>query len=422
MRRQLHRLLYLPDRKADAVWLFLRWAALPVTDRRWAAPLAAIALGFGLFVGVAIGPGTAGTFATGAAQVIEIPGLVGGADDGAGAGEAEAAAPSAAHNTGRVGGGGGAATTATSMLPPVAPSEPEGGESSQPPSRPEQDSAPPAGETAPERETLAGVVVHVNPAAVSYTLADTGGTLDVIHAAKAPRPGTRVTVPVRTLANGTFAEAGTRTRSGERMRATVNGIVTYVDSTPAAPAYTVSARGASILVHVHPDPAGVAPAMPALGAFAKVAVEIEKRMAPPAASGEAGEDAPATEGAPASCGPDPSQPSPPPVEAGAVLWQQEVSAAGAPFAYSDFEGIVEALCPDSGQLLLSADDVDESAHDLLFSVPPTIDVAPLKPGQSIVATATIGADGSLTLTGLASDERTKGAEDESAAQGDLAPR
>ena len=36
----------------------LRWAALPIIDRRWTAPLSAIALGFGLFVGVAIGPGT----------------------------------------------------------------------------------------------------------------------------------------------------------------------------------------------------------------------------------------------------------------------------------------------------------------------------------------------------------------------------
>ena len=45
----------------------LRGAALVVTDRRWAAPLSAMALGFGLFVGVAIGPGAAGTLATGAA-------------------------------------------------------------------------------------------------------------------------------------------------------------------------------------------------------------------------------------------------------------------------------------------------------------------------------------------------------------------
>ena len=54
----------------------LRWAALPVTNRRWAAPLAALALGFGLFAGVAIGPGATGTLATGAPQVIELPSLL----------------------------------------------------------------------------------------------------------------------------------------------------------------------------------------------------------------------------------------------------------------------------------------------------------------------------------------------------------
>src|SRR5262245_25747656 len=55
-----------------AVSRVLQPMALVVTDRRWAAPLSALALGLGVFVGVAIGPGAAGTFATGS-QVVEIP-------------------------------------------------------------------------------------------------------------------------------------------------------------------------------------------------------------------------------------------------------------------------------------------------------------------------------------------------------------
>ena len=52
-----------------ANWI-VRGFALVVTDRRWAAPLSAMALGFGLFVGVAIGPSAAGSLA-GTAQIAE---------------------------------------------------------------------------------------------------------------------------------------------------------------------------------------------------------------------------------------------------------------------------------------------------------------------------------------------------------------
>jgi hypothetical protein len=70
-------------------------------------------------------------------------------------------------------------------------------------------------------------------------------------------------------------------------------------------------------------------------------------------------------------------------------------------------------------LLISADDIRESRHDLVFAVPATIDTAKLEVGGSVLSTATIGGDGALALTGLASDERTKGAEDAKAIQGDL---
>ncbi len=442
----------------------LRWAALPVTDRRWAAPLSAVALGFGLFVGVAIGPGAAGTFATGAAQVIEIPGFIGGTGSGDGGGEGGGPATTAS-SAGAASGGGGSSIPTESALPSFAPSELESEPSeapaptSSPPKSPAEEEAP-----EPEEEALAGIVLHVNPAAGSYTIAEPGGTLDVLHAGKPPQPGTKVSVPVRLLANGTFAEAGARIRSGERDRATFSGIVTYVDPTPAAPAYTVSKRGASVLVHVHPDPAAAAPTLPALGAFAKVAVDIEKpqSLAPAPASASSATPAesvpdqsteppapPANEAPPApseptppppaepipvpppapaepapalappSCAPDPSQPSLPAARPRAILWQRQISAPGAPFTAGDLAGMVKAVCPATAQLLVSADDVGESGHDLLLAVPPGIDTAKLKVGQSVLATATIGADASLSLTGLASDERLKGADDAKATQGDL---
>ena len=404
----------------------LRWAALPVTDRRWAAPLSAVALGFGLFVGVAIGPGAAGTFATGAGQIIEIPGLVASADSGEGT---EAGPPSPAAGSGGSSTGGEASMPVESALPPLASSELESEPAATPEPSPPKESAPKPEE--PEELTLSGVVVHVNPAAGSYTLAEFGGTLDVVHAGKPPAPGTVVSVPARLLANGTFAEAGQRIRSGTRDRATFSGIVTYVDPTPAAPAYSVSKRGVSVLVHVRPDPSGAAPPLPALGSFAKVAVDVEKAQPVPpseivpATPGEpaSAPPAPIVEPAPAppACAPDPTQPPPAAIQPKAILWQRQVSAPGAPFVSSDFTGIVEAVCAEAGKLLISADDIRASGHDLLFTVPATIETTKLEVGQSIAAMATIGTDGSLELTGLASDERTKGADEKGALQGDLIP-
>jgi len=428
----------------------LKWAALPVTDRRWAAPLSAVALGFGLFVGVAIGPGAAGTFATGAAQIIEIPGFSGGVDSGDGG----SSSPSAAVDEG--GGGESSVPAAETALPPFASAEGEAepAEATTPPATHEPPVA--AEEPDPEEEALAGIVLHANPAAASYTIVEPAGTLDVVHAAKPPPAGAKVGVPVRLLANGTFAEAGKWTKSGLRTRATLSGTVTYVDSTATAPAYTVSKRGVSVLVHVHPDPTGAAPTLPALGAFASVAVEIEKLAPAPPPAGASASGAPSSpipvaepvppadpeetvpppappaEPVPApappvptpapvpagpSCPPNPALP--PPAQPSAILWQRQVKTQGKPFTYGDFAGIVEALCPDSGQLLLSADDIRESGHELSFAVPATIETAKLEVGQSILATATIAADGALALTGLASDERTKGAEDAKSIQGDL---
>ncbi len=396
------------------------WAALPVLDRRWAAPLSAVALGFGIFAGVAIGPGAAGTLAGGAAQVIEIP-MLGGGDEPSEAETTAEATPEPSSN-------GDGEGEATEESPFGGFSEGEFGSPTGDggPTPPPGSSSEPNEKEQSEKPSLTGVVVHVNPAAGSYTLAESKGTLDVVHAGKLPRPATKLSVPVRPLANGTFAEAGTRKRTGTQARAKLEGIVTYVDGTPAAPAYTVSKRGVSVLVHVHPDPAGAAPELPALGALAQVAIDIEKPAStsaptatsePPSLEGEA-----ITETTQPECAPDPASPSPPAIEPSAVLWQRHLDVDGAPLAYGDFAGIVTAVCPESGQLLVSADDVRESDSDLLFGSLPEleIDLTRLDVGDSILATATIGTEAQLSLTGLADDEHMKGAGDVEAMQGDLA--
>jgi hypothetical protein len=362
-----------------------RGASLVVTDRRWGATLSACALGFGLFVGVAIGPGTAGTFATGPQQLIEIPSLIasgseedeGGTSGGGSSTPPASAAPSPAPT---------AESSSPEAFPSSAPLTAEPVEPPPPAEEPAPESTPPASEQQDEPETtqLAGTVVHTNPAAGSYALAIKGGELVPVHTAKLPRPGTKLSVEGVQLANGTFAEEDPPKRSGTATSTSFRGVVTFVDADPAAPAYTLSGRGASIPIQVPPDPTGAVPPLPAVGSYATVGVAIEQ---------------------------------------GAVLAQREIEVEpGEPSTYLDLSGICAGLSPETGQLLLSADDTRAGEQDLSLTVPAKIDARKLVAGDSYLATATIEPDGSLTLAGIASDEHTKGADDPADAQGDLRRR
>jgi hypothetical protein len=378
----------------------LRWAALPITDRRWAAPLSAVALGFGLFVGVAIGPGAADTVATGAARIVAIPGDAAGAVASTSEEAAEPRAPKTAKAGGSDDGVFSPESAASPSFEPLAPSEPEAAEpieTAEAPPR-EDEPAPAVEEPEADGKSLAGIVVHRNEAAGSYVVADREGSLAAVHASTAPRLGTKIEVPVRGLANGTYAERGQRRRSGTRTRASVAGTVTYVDANPAAPAYVVSARGVSMLVRVAPDPSGAPPELPLAGSLVTVAAEI--------GSVESSTEPPPTEVPPQTT---------------TVVWQRKIEIEGTPLAYADFSGIVAEVRSESRELLVSADDAGESGAVLTFALPPEeVDASRLRVGDSILATATIGPEGTLALTGLAGDEHLRGADDEGTLQGDLA--
>ncbi|HEU4944418.1 MAG TPA: hypothetical protein VFT10_04580 [Solirubrobacterales bacterium] len=394
----------------------MRAFSLVITDRRWTAPLSAAALGFGLFVGVAIGPNAAGTLA-GATQILEIPSGGGSGDEP----DLEAGGLGLAGSGGGGSGGGGASLEAPLAPAPLAPApvalspEEEAAPKQTPPASKEPN------EEDEEETELTGVVVHANPAAGSYALAIKGGELVPVHARKLPPPGAKLTVIARRLANGTFAESEPPKRSGKASQASFRGVVTYLDPNPAAPAYTVSGRGASLLVHVEPDPGGAAPQLPARGSYVTVTAEMKEPLAPPAAQPDAAEPAPAVVPTPEPiCAPDPSLPASPQIEAPAVLWQRQIEIeAGEPSAYLDLAGIVKAVCPETGHLLLSADGLAESSGDLTLTVPAKIDASKLKPGDSILATATVEPDSTLSLAGLAGDEQIKGANNPTLAQGDL---
>lgn len=384
----------------------MRAFAKVVTDRRWAPPLSAMALGFGLFLGVAIGPGVSGSVAGAPGQIVAVP-IPSSGDDAepaaaeAGAEEfAEAEEPYEAEESYEE-------PYEEEFVPEEAgpEAEPEPEENTPPASEPE------AEEEETEAVALKGTVVRANPAADSYTLAAPSGELVSVHAAKLPPAGAKLAVEATPLPNNTFAEES-RKKAGAATGASFAGVVTWVGADPAAPAYTVSGRGSSLLVHA--DPANPA-ALPALGAYAKVGVAIEPA---PAAAPEATPPAAAPQ-PPPPCAPDPAL-APLPAPATRLVQRQLEVEATDPATYVDLAGVVTALCPASGQVLISADDLRESGADLTLAVPAKIKTAKLRLGDSLLATAEVGAAGTLTLAGLASDEGLEGAEDAKSAQGDLA--
>jgi hypothetical protein len=376
----------------------LRALSLVVTDRRWAAPLSAMALGFGLFLGVAIGPGAAGSLAGDPGSIVAVappedePEAVEVASHEESLAEPEAEEPLAEPEAFEP-------SFEEPALEPAPVVEPA----------PEEEAPPaeePAEEEASEAQQLKGTVVHANPAAGSYTMAIAGDELVSVHAAKLPKAGEKLSVEGVPLPNNTFAEEG-REKAGSTRQASIRGVVTWVSADPAKPAYAVSGRGASILVQ------GAVGQLPALGAYATVGVQIE---ATPPAPAQPETPPPAPEVAP-TCAPDPALvPAPAPKQ---ILVQRSLKAEPEPATYFDLAGVVSAVCPATGQLLISADDTRSSESDLLLTVPPTIKTAKLKVGDSVVATATLEEGIPLTLTGLASDEGAKGAEDAALAFGDL---
>ncbi len=178
---------------------------------------------------------------------------------------------------------------------------------------------------------MSGTVVHVNPAAGSYALALSGGELVAIHAAKLPRPGAKLRVPIRRLANGTLAEAERPAKSGTAARAAFDGTVTYGEPRPSRPRlHRLLARRLDPGPG-SPDPTGTPPVLPALGSYVTVEVAIEPR---------------------------------------APLRQIRVEVDDVPpTTYLELSGIYAGLSPETGQLLLSADDTRESGQDLTLNVP-----------------------------------------------------
>jgi hypothetical protein len=233
-------------------------------------------------------------------------------------------------------------------------------------------------------------VVHVNPEAASYTIAD-DGSLIAIHSHRPPNLGKSIEVDAQALANGTFAEAGNRTEHGTDGQASFDGTISFSD--PKSRIYTVSAAGVSLLVR---GTAGHTP--PKLGDNVEVRVRVTNSAEP----------LPVSQPGQQGCGNPPALPNPP----RAALEQVSLRIMdGEPASGTDVEAIVEGVCSGSRKLIVSADDVRESGRDIGILVPKEIELGRIDPGDVLKLTTTILGGGSLQLSAVAGDRGGHGADD-----------
>ena len=374
-------------------------SALPVPAQT-VSTFAAIALGFGVVVGTAISPNLAGIVAAPSPTVVaqapppetpSTPATGGGTPVVVVAPAATVASTSPTTGSGGGGGGGGG-----------------GGKKKKQKEEP---------------VTFDGTVVRLNPVAQSYTIASNGGLI-AIHAQTLPGVGDQLHVPVRKLKNGTYAEQGSRSRSGGTDTASFLGTVTYCAdlehrSTPCSSTppgsdhfvYSVSSPGASVMVS---SPSGTP--LPAIGAQVQVGVHIGNPFTPI-------DPVPTTDfrtyGAP--CSPSGSEqngaPAPPPTTGS--LTQTSLSVNGQQTS-ALIEGVVQQTGCSPDGLVLSSDDIREAGRDLVpLNVPAGIDQSKSTRGEAVQVDVGVGSDGKLTLKGITSDQGAAGADDVSQGQGTL---
>lgn len=392
-----------PDRWTAMRFASLRWAALPVIDRRWTVPMSAMALAFGIFVGIAIGPATEGSLGSQMQTVVSVVSppvptpLANGARDGnspGGSGQdngqdpTPTPAPSPPSDDGPFDNPTPAPTPIPTPPPVITPTTPTT-TTTTPDATDDSGSDDSDSDEAPVPTLVKGAVVHINEFADSYTVARRDGTLTAVHAQKLPALGDVIEVQTRVLANGTRAEDGDRDRAEKTDRFDLSGTVTFSD--PRIGAYTLSVPGSSLLIRV---PAGTR--MPQVADTVEVSARIADKLDPIEAQ-EPGRD---------GCGTPPRLPRPRKLalEQTKLSVTDEASAAG-------LEAIVQGVCRKSGSLIVSADDVRESGRDIAVVVSDELRLRDLTPGQVVKIRADIGKSGNLTATAIADDEGESAADD-----------
>lgn len=371
---------------------------------------AAITLGFGVVVGTALDPGLTGLGAVGP-QIIQLTGEESPSTDSdttadSGRGE-ESAAPQqpdtgsgdygyGSSSSGSYGGGGG------------------------------------GGGNKPKPRYLSGTVAQVNPYADSYALAIGNGPLTSVHSADPPEIGERIKVKVVELFNGTYGQVGKpqvekATRSAPAKKTTTkqslnrtprtteatvefSGTVSYRDTIRGI--YTVSSLGVSALVHL-PD-GSVNSEIPEVGDLVQVKAKVQElsRMG----LGREVDEPSAAPREVTGCNPEASYPTEP-VGSETRLVEESHTVTLTGLTNYSVAGIVQRSCEEDSQLIVSADDLNESGEDLSFAAPEEFDLDLLGLGQSFILYLQRDEQGGMEVLGLVSDHGRSGADDDASAQG-----
>ena len=138
-----------------------------------------------------------------------------------------------------------------------------------------------------------------------------------------------------------------------------------------------------------------------------------------------------TEPEPETCLPETPYPDPPVVPT-ATLTQTSLLVDFEELDSASGASVVQAVCPagepgptgaiaEQPSLVVSADDSRESGTDVVIAVPEDIDATLYEPGQPIAYELDPSPEEGepLTLGGVASDDGSKGADDEETGQGTL---
>jgi hypothetical protein len=229
---------------------------------------------------------------------------------------------------------------------------------------------------------ISGTVVHQNHRGHSFVVAGRGGTLKAIHARNRPRTGSVVQVTARRLRNGTYGASKVRAR-GSRRHARIRGTVTWVNHKTGA--FTVSSRGASLLVHPKRRAGKVSAAgssTPPVGSDVTTDVTI-------ADNGD--------------------------------LEEQDIQENGQANGPMDLEGVVLSTDTVANTITVSADDNEESGstNGIVVHVP---DASKFPVGSEVELLVTgPAADGSFTLAQSSLDDNQQEADNSSDDQGDGSP-
>jgi hypothetical protein len=232
--------------------------------------------------------------------------------------------------------------------------------------------------TAAEARTFNGMVVHHNPRAHSFVVADRTGHLFAVHAAHAPRIGSEVSVSAKRLRDGTYKlqrEHGTR-RAGNRVR--VRGVVSYVNRRTGE--FTLSAPGVSLLVvHVRRRTVRAASATPSIGSDVVATGTVDDR---------------------------------------GDLEDQTVQTVGQDTNGIELEGTVVAVDSSARTISVSADDNDQSGFTMTVTVPSGLDMSQFSQGEEVELVVQPTSATTATLLGSADDENAQSADDQAQEQGD----